>query len=125
MAQVNEVAEEFFNGDFDAAVQQALSVSMDTSELQAMSLELNTSVTQSVAAYSEVAGLGPQSRQAAPSSLPELATRMQDLLDQAAEFAQPEDTLRGLLANQLAQSEVVSGQRFSDQLLGYIDQLIS
>jgi hypothetical protein len=113
LLQIEELADEFFGGDLNAAFELALELDMDFTELAAMSLDLNQSTTQSAAAsYSAVQQLADdvdngQGKNRGVSELVhagQFISRLLDSMEKAAEnFSQPSNLLSNLLANQVAQ----------------------
>jgi len=132
MNQVTELADEFFNGDFEKAFSMAVELQMDTTELAAMSLNMERSTSYTAAqSYSNVQNLpgnGNEQQQQAPAGLKELGNLVNNLiemLENANIFAEPTNLLSDLLANRLAQQDLLQPESSTGKIAGMMDQLLS
>lgn len=107
MEDVNALASEFFEGDFDRAFQMATEIQMDKSELSSMSLDLKRSVTyEAVQSYSSIANNGSSDTSNQGFKTNYLANGLQHVLEKAGQFANAEDLIKDLFANQWAQQSL-------------------
>lgn len=112
LADVSTLSDEFFNGDFEKAVDLAMAFEMDASEFAAMSLDLSrstsVSVVESVATVTE--GANPLSMaqiiNASTEGLRAMVEQLLTMMEQAKTFTEPKQLLSDLLSNQLAQLNV-------------------
>ncbi|GAB4347189.1 MAG: hypothetical protein Kow006_06670 [Gammaproteobacteria bacterium] len=70
LGDVDDLAERFFAGNLDSALQEARQLSLDPEELAGFSLHLRQKATARVSAYQEVASLLPDSEDPAREALP-------------------------------------------------------
>lgn len=125
--RVGKLADTFFGGDMDAALQQANGLQLDSPELGSMSLTLRRSVT----AYQDVQSLGSDALSDYASSRvadagtatgvkSQLASQISAMLPDASSFSDnPAATLKQLLAAQVA----AKGQQ-DNPLLGFANRLL-
>lgn len=107
MEDVNALAGEFFDGDFDRAFQMATEIQMDKSELSSMSLDLKRSVSyEAVQSYSNIANNGHANTSSPEFKTNYLANGLQAILEKAGHFANKEDLIKDLFANQWAQQSL-------------------
>lgn len=110
--QVDSLAQEFFEGDFDRAFAMAMELQIDSSELASMSLDIQQSSSYSVAeAYGSVQKMdSPSASEARPIGMSELGSYVQgiiDALEMADMFDDPIKLLSDLFANHLAQQSLL------------------
>ena len=108
LEQVAELSDEFFNGDFDAAVALASEFEMDAGEFSAMSLDIARSTSASmVQSVAGVEGAGAQESAIIPVSTADILGQVLDQLKAAEQLAQSfsdsDSLLTDLLGNRLAQ----------------------
>jgi hypothetical protein len=113
LRQVGDLSDEFFNGDFDAALAMAMEVEMDGSEFSAMSLDFARSTRATLLESYVVAETGADR---AASSRQSLMEQLKVMQEQAARFAEPELLLTQLLANQMAQQSLLAQQALVDRV---------
>ena len=94
LQDVDQIAGEFFQGNFDEAFNQALALNIDREELSSLNLQLQkTTTTSAIAAYESTAQSGieaPQLQNALPiTDLNNLLDNIQTILDEAKMFAEP------------------------------------
>ena len=111
-AQVDDLAQQFFEGDFDRAFAMAMELQIDTSELASMSLDMQQTTSYSATqAYGSVQQLdNPGATESRPAGLSELGNFVQgiiDALETADMFEQPIKLLSDLFANRLAQQSLL------------------
>ena len=99
------MSSEFFNGDFETAFALATAFEMDSSEFAALSLDLARSTRASVVESYAATDIATADQGPSADSLIE---QLMAMLEQAAEFAEPETLLTELLANQLAQGSLLA-----------------
>ncbi|WP_101757130.1 DUF5610 domain-containing protein [Oceanicoccus sp. KOV_DT_Chl] len=112
LSDVSSLSDEFFNGDFNKAVELAMAFEMDASEFSAMSLDLSRSTSVSMvesfattAEGSNVASMD-QIISASTDGLRAMVEELLQMMEQAKTFAEPKQLLSNLLSNQLAQLDV-------------------
>ena len=132
MKQVNELADEFFNGDFEKAFSMAVELKMDTTELAAMSLNMQRTTSYSATqAYNNVQNFGAsasEQQQQLPPGLQKLGSLVNNLiemLEKANNFAEPITLLSDLLANRLAQQQLAHPEKSAGPTAGRLDRLLS
>ena len=133
LAKVSELADEFFNGDFDAALSLASEFELDTDEFSAVSLDIARSTQASVVqsyAVAENALLTPAPTQNAIlsgtglESIAKVLEQLQDALEQARSFNEPTTLLADLLANQVAQKSLNSQGFNAESIAGLLEGLL-
>lgn len=107
---VSRLSDEFFNGDFDKAVDLAMAFELDASEFTAMSLDLSrstsVSVVGSVAAVTDGSSAltAEQIISARSEGLRAMVAQLLEMMEEAKAFAEPRQLLSDLLSNQMAQN---------------------
>lgn len=135
--EVNTLATEFFDGDFDKAFEMALELKIDVSELAALSLDINQQVSQSsVAAYSEVSQIEPEQAVLNPAEqgfnqlreVGEYINKLLDTLDKVGrDIAEPVDLFADLLVKDIADKNRAEDDKPNDRAqraLALVDQLL-
>ena len=126
--QVDSLAKEFFDGDFDRAFAMAMELQIDTAELASMSLDMQQTTSYSVAeTYGSVQQLDNPSDTSRPAALADLGQFVQgilDALDTASQFGEPVKLISDLFANRLAQQSLVFPEIDYEEKAQLLDQLI-
>ncbi|MDN3639554.1 DUF5610 domain-containing protein [Simiduia curdlanivorans] len=101
LSQVNDLSEQFFNGDLDAAFEAALDLGFDAEEIASFAVDLKYSVTQKVrTTYGQ--GANETSPLRAPMQpFSQLADQVQSALESAKQFLNSNELLNSLLAERL------------------------
>ncbi len=109
LQQVSELADEFFNGDFETAFATAMAFEMDSSEFSSLSVDLAQSTRASIVESYAVAEAEPAAVEGA--TVGSLVEQLMAMLEQAKQFAEPQRLLTALVSNQLAQQSLLADQR--------------
>ena len=124
--QIGDLADSFFGGDMNAALEKAGALDLSSPELSAMSLDLRSEVTtrSKIAAYAAVQSLTDEpvnETTPAPVSLglSDLADALTSLLPKAAVAENPASLLKQLLAAQLG-----ANAQQNNPLLEFADRLL-
>ena len=109
LQQVAELSEEFFNGDFDRAFAMALEFEMDEEEFSSLSLDLARSTRASIVEAYTALETSAVDTAAADTHIGQdgLVDNLLAMLEQARNFAEPQQLLTDLLANQMAQQAIL------------------
>ena len=138
---VKGVAEEFFNGDAEAALEAGMNLGYDTGEIAAFSLKLDenrssslTQAYQEVSQYNQKPGLGQQAMENILKPVQGLRNSLGNTLDQANRtglFDSPKSRILDMLeyfgrtneesASRLQQLEAKAGTPFQDIIRSLID----
>lgn len=109
LADVSALSDEFFNGDFNKAVDLAMAFEMDASEFSTMALDLSRSTSvsmlESVVTTTE-GSIVPDFEQimnAHTDGLKAMVEKLLQMMEQAKTFDEPQQLLADLLSNQVAQ----------------------
>lgn len=98
LAQVAEISEAFFGGDFQGAFEEALNIGFDTAEISAFSLDLMRAERAQVGAYADAGPSGAASRY---MPLAKMAESVIDLQARASMVSSAGSDLLALLENRL------------------------
>ena len=101
LSQVNDLSEQFFNGDLDAAFEAALDLGFDAEEIASFAVDLKYSVTQKVRTT-----YGQAQNETSPIRAPlqpfsQLADQVQAALESAKQFLDSNALLHSLLTERL------------------------
>lgn len=131
LTQVDGLAESFFDGQLDAALNKAMSLDYDTSELASFAIDFSyTEVTASTRTYQGVQDLGSEP---APSlaKMPNVMGPIKDFSDRVADMVQRNsliDTsslgLLGVLDQFVNEREQADGLNASQRVRGFAEALI-
>ncbi|MFD2229897.1 DUF5610 domain-containing protein [Alkalimarinus sediminis] len=95
MMQIEEMSDQFFSGDFQAAFQSALELGFDGEEIAGFSVNLSQTTVQQMSAYQQVADMGSGAEVVDSSyagrfdPLSEFFDSLQAAFDRASQFSQP------------------------------------
>jgi hypothetical protein len=134
LGQVDSLAESFFSGDLESALDQALALDYDTSELASFSLDFAYSEVQaSTRTYQNVQDLGNQGP--ALASLPNIvqplkqfAEEVQSVVDKASLFQNSAagmlDLLEQFIADRAERTEASPSERIQEFARSLFDELL-
>ncbi|BFM11460.1 hypothetical protein R50072_16130 [Simiduia litorea] len=129
LSQVNDLSEQFFNGDLDAAFEAALDLGFDAEEIASFAVDLKYSVTQKVRTT-----YGQGSNETSPLRAPlqpfsQLADQVQAALESAKQFLNSNELLSSLLNERLETDqelkEVTGGMGNLHKLFGDVNHAMA
>lgn len=136
LGQVDSLAQSFFDGDLDSALEQAMSLSYDTSELASFALDFSyTEVQASTRAYQNVQDLGndtPRGLASMPNlvqPLKQFADEMQTMVDKAALFQESAagmlDLLEQFVLDKAESENIKPSDRIAEFASSLFDEILS
>ncbi len=102
LGQVNDLADEFYNGDLGAAFESAMALNFDADEISGFALDMKQTLMQKVQTT-----YGQPSLNAPLQPLGQMAEQVQAALESAREFLEPRALLYALL-ERMSESELIN-----------------
>ncbi len=127
LAQVQELSDQFFSGDFQGAFERAMQLGYDGNEIADFSLNLSQTQVQQVSAYEKVSRFGESDTAAAGNRFKPLASFASGMgrgLAQAGKFQEPARLMEDLLQRFSPEESVIGASRKHDAHRDFFSRLI-